>query len=246
MTVRNRVFKSLILSAFACAIFTVFAAAPSFAQDAEEARTEFDEAAVPDSAKSVKGFVPEGWKIEEDVKGDLNQDGVIDHALKLIEDKPVNKDEFSDLGRALVIVFGGNDGLRKAAVATKILQCTGCGGAFYGAMPAPANVSIAKGVLTVSNDHGSRWVTEVTYKFRYDEQPGMFILIGFDYVSRDRAAGGTTTESTNYLTGKRITTTGKGKKTTTKNSTVAREKFEIGSVDTEEWESQATTRLGLD
>ena len=247
MTVRNQMFRSLIPGAFACAAFIVFVAAPSFAQDTEEARATIDESAVPDSGNSVNDFVPKGWKIEEEIKGDLNQDGVVDHALKLIEDKPApNEDGFSDLSRALVIVFGGKGGLKKAAVAGKILQCTGCGGAFYGVVPAPANVTIKKGVLTVSNDHGSRWVTEVTYKFRYDEQPGMFILIGFDYVSRDRAEGSVTTESTNYLTGKRITTSGKGKKTTTKNSVVAKEKFEIGSVDTEEFEAKATSRLGLD
>ena len=247
MTVQNKVLKTLTLGAFACVAFAIFAAVPSFAHDQEATRTEIDASAIPDSGKSVKDFVPAGWKIEEDVKGDLNQDGMIDHALKLIEisDEP-KEGEMVDLGRALVIVFGGKGGLKKAAVASKILQCTACGGAFYGVMPAPANVSIAKGVLTVMNDHGSRWVTEVTYKFRYDEQPGMFILIGFDYVSRDRAEGSVTTESTNYLTGKRITTTGKGKKTTTKNSTVAKDRHAIESVDTEEWESQATTRLGLD
>ncbi len=247
MTVRDRVLRTLILGSAACAIFTFFAAAPSFAQDGEDATTEFDGSLVPDSGKTVKDFVPAGWKIEEDVKGDLNQDGVIDHALKLIEiDPDPKKDEMVDLGRALVIVFGGNGSMTKAAVAGKILQCTACGGAFYGAMPAPANVSISKGVLTVSNDHGSRWVTEVTYKFRFDEQPNMFILIGFDYVSRDRAEGSVTSESTNYLTGKRITTTGKGKKTKTKNSVVAKDRHAIESIDTEEWESQATTRLGLD
>lgn len=247
MTVRNRVFRSIALGAFACAAFTLFAVVSSFAQDAEETRTTIDESAVPDSGKSVNDFVPGGWKIEEDVKGDLNQDGVIDHALKLIEIDPApKKDEMVDLGRALVIVFGGKDGMKKAAVAGKILQCTACGGAFYGVMPAPANVSIAKGVLTVMNDHGSRWVTEVTYKFRYDEQPNMFILIGFDYVSRDRSDGSVTSESTNYLTGKRITTKDKGKRTTTKNSVVRKDRFDIGSVDTEQWESEATTRLGLD
>ena len=247
MTVQIRVLKTLLLSAFACAVITMFAAVPSFAQDEEAARTEIDASAIPDSGKSVKDFVPAGWKIEEDVKGDLNQDGAIDHALKLIEinDAP-KEDEMVDLGRALVIVFGGKGSMIKAAVASKILQCTACGGAFYGVMPAPANVSIANGVLTVMNDHGSRWVTEVTYKFRYDAQPGMFILIGFDYVSRDRAEGSVTSESTNFLTGKRITTTGKGKRTTTKNSVVAKDRHAIESVDTEEWESQATTRLGLD
>ena len=247
MTVQNKVLKTLTLGAFACVAFAIFPAVPSFAQDQEATRTEIDASSIPDSGESVKDFVPAGWKIEEDVKGDLNQDGMIDHALKLIEinDAP-KEDEMVDLGRALVIVFGGKGGLAKAAVAGKILQCSACGGAFYGVMPAPANVSIAKGILTVSNDHGSRWVTEVTYKFRYDEQAGMFILIGFDYVSRDRAEGSVTTESTTYLTGKRITTTGKGKKTTTKNSTVAKDRHAIESVDTEEWESQATTRLGLD
>lgn len=247
MTVQDRVLKALLLGAFACAVITMFAAVPSFAQEEEAAWPEIDASAIPNSGKSVKDFVPKGWRIEEDVKGDLNQDGILDHALKLIEIDPEPKtDEMVDLGRALVIVFGGKGDLKKAAVAGKILQCTACGGAFYGVMPAPANVSIAKGVLTVMNDHGSRWVTEVTYKFRYDAQPAMFILIGFDYVSRDRAEGSITSESTNYLTGKRITTTEKGKRTTTKNSTVAKDRHAIESVDTEEWESQATTRLGLD
>lgn len=247
MIVRNRVLRMMMLGSAAIAVLTVFTAANSFAQDAGGAATEIDASAVPDLGKSVKDFVPKGWKLEEDVKGDLNQDGIIDHALKLIEDRPAaEKDEFVDLSRALVIVFGGKGGLVRAAVAGKILQCTACGGAFYGVMPAPANVSIANGVLTVMNDHGSRWVTEVTYKFRYDARPGMFILIGFDYVSRDRAEGSVTSESTNYLTGKRIMTTGKGRRTTTKNSTVAKDRHSIESVDTEQWESDATTRLGLD
>lgn len=232
--------------AFAALCAVLVAPALSFAQDAEETRTELDESAVPFEGKSLKDFVPAGWKIEEDVKGDLNQDGVIDHALKLIENKPVKEDEFSDLSRALVVVFGGKDGLKRAGVGTKLLQCTGCGGAFYGAMPAPANVSISKGVLTVMNDHGSRWVTEVTYKFRFDAQSGMLLLIGFDYVSRDRAEGSVTSESTNYVTGKRITTTGKGRKTRVKNSVIEKDSFAIQDIDTEKWESEATTRLGLD
>lgn len=239
--------KSIILGAFVCAVFTFFPTTQSLAQDAGDTRTTIDESAVPDSGKSVNEFAPAGWKIEEDVKGDLNQDGVIDHALKLIEDKPAPKeDEFIDLSRALVIVFGGKDGLKKAAVASRILQCTGCGGAFYGVSPAPANVSIAKGVLTVNQDHGSRWVSDLTYKFRYNKQSGMFILIGFDYASRDRAAGSITSESSNYLTGKRITTIGKGKKNTIKNSTFAKERVSIESIDTEEFEGKAVTRLGLD
>ena len=121
-----------------------------------------------------------------------------------------------------------------------------CGGAFYGVVDAPSNVTISKGVLVIQQDHGSRWTTDLTYRFRYDEQPSMFILIGFDYVSNDRAAGGTSTESTNYLTGKRITTVSKNSKSTTKTAVINKMRYSLEEVDTENFEEDATKRLGLD
>lgn len=108
---------------------------------------------------------------------------------------------------------------------------------------APANVSIEKGVLIVQQDHGSRWVTDTTYRFRYDEQPGKFILIGFDYSSRDRNTDASASESTNYITGKRITSTGEGKDKTT---VVEKMRYSIEEVDAEKFDEEATKRLGLD
>lgn len=244
-------FKNLMNGAFLCTAIAIFAAMPqtAFAQDETDEAKTIDKSAIPETAEKIEGFVPEGWKIEEDVKGDVNGDKIDDHVLKLIEDKPsTDKDDRGvDRSRALVIVFADKEGtLTLATIADRLLQCTACGGAFYGVSDAPANVTIEKGVIVVNQDHGSRWVTDLTYKFRYDEQPGMFLLIGFDYSGRDRADGSVTSESTNYLTGKRITTTGKGKKTTTKNSTVAKDRIAIESVDTEDFESKATSRLGLD
>ena len=95
----------------------------------------------------------------------------------------------------------------RAGVAKTLLQCTDCGGAFYGVAEAPADVSIAKGVLIVKQDGGSRYLVETTYRFRYDAAAKKFALIGYDVTDRDRATGETVSESANYLTGIKITET---------------------------------------
>src|SRR5437764_7496333 len=191
---------------FAPLLFILFLAvvvspAPSSAQD--EGAT-IDVSRIPAEAGDVKGFVPPGWKIEEQVAGDLNGDSVPDYALKLVEDKPAKSadDMPTERGRALVVVLAGKEGkLARAGVADKLLQCTACGGAFYGVVEAPANVSIAKGVLIVNQDHGSRNVTEATYRFRYEPDRGRFALIGFDLAGHDRLTGAARTERTDHLRG---------------------------------------------
>lgn len=236
--------RFIFSSLFCVAMIVAFAANAVFAQDDA---TKLDPSMVAETADSAEGFVPDGWMIEEKITGDVNGDGKADMLLKLIEDKPKKPDEFVDRARALVIaVKADGGGWRNAAVATDLLQCTGCGGAFYGAVDAPANVSIERGIIIVSQDHGSREVTETTFRFRFDEQPSMFILIGFDYATRDRANGNAWTESTNYITGKRITTVGKGSRTTTKTTYVAKDRAAIGEVDYSNYEENAAKRLGLD
>lgn len=233
-----------VLSTVALAF--IFLTALQLSASAQDERPGIKIDAIAKAGDKVGDFVPKGWKIEENVSGDLNGDGIADHALKLIEDIKSTPDEPADRNRALVLVFANNDGkLTRAAVSDKLLQCTSCGGAFYGVVDAPANVKIEKGVLIVDQDRGSREVTETTYRFRYDEQPSMFILIGFDYTSRDRANGEVSSESTNYLTGKRITTTGKGKKTTTKTTTVQKMRYSLEEVDADKFDEEATNRLGL-
>lgn len=229
------------------AAFAMVALLTATASRAQDAPASFDRESIPATGAKVGDFVPKGWKIEGQIKGDVNADGVSDVLIKLIEDKPKKEDELVDRSRVLVVVVAdGKGGWRNAAVADKLLQCTSCGGAFYGVADAPANVSIEKGVIVVNQDRGSRWVTETTYRFRYDEQPSMFILIGFDYARRDRAVGDVSTESTNYLTVKRITTTGKGKKTTSKTTVVQKMRYSIEEVDADKFDEEATKRLGLD
>jgi hypothetical protein len=190
----------------------IFAAAVAVAPAAfaQDEAPGIDASKIPATGAAAADFAPTGWEVEDTATGDLNGDGKADLAIKLIEPKSAlaAPDSHQDRSRALVVALAGADGkYARTGVATKVLQCTACGGAFYGVMDAPANVSIAKGVVIVEQDHGSRNVTETTYRFRYDAATKRFILIGFDMSDRDRAAGGATSTSTNFLTGVKITTT---------------------------------------
>jgi hypothetical protein len=182
------------------------------------------------------------------VTGDLNGDGVPDYALKLVEDKPAkNSDDIpNERQRALLVVFNDKDGqLRRAAVADRLLQCTSCGGAFYMAVEAPATVTIEKGVIIVEQEHGSREVTDTTYRFRYELESKRFGLIGFDIRSNDRLTGEVITESTNYLTGVRVGSRSKGNRTTPWRKSVPKQKIYIEDADNEQLEGKAVERLGM-
>ena len=208
----------------------------------QEDRASIDKSRIPAEGGSASDFIPPGWKLEEQVSGDLNGDAMPDYALKLVEDKPAKDadDTATERQRALVIVLKNKDGkLSRAAVADRLLQCTRCGGAFYGVVEAPAEVTIEKGVLTIDQEHGSREVTASTYSFRYEPGSNRFALIGFDIRSNDRLTAEVVTESTNYLTGMRITFRGKGKTDRTS------KKIYIEQVDSEAFEEEASKRLGM-
>jgi hypothetical protein len=191
------------LAICACAILFLVPSL-SFAQ---ENRVLTDKSRIPLEANDVKDFVPPGWVIEEQVSGNLNGDSSPDLALKLVQEQRAGgADEDNEGQRALVILFAGRDGKwQRVAIAEKLLQCTSCGGAFYGVVKAPANVKIEKGVLIVNQDHGSRNVVEQTFRFRYEPRMKKFILIGLDVNDNDRASGEVVEESTNFITGRKIT-----------------------------------------
>jgi len=210
---------------------------------AQESET-INKSLIPIQANDLNKFVPRGWKIEKKLTADLNGDSLPDFALKLVENK-TEKDQGGDpteRSRALVIVLQNQDGkLTRAGVADKLLQCTRCGGAFYGVVEAPANVKIDKGVIIIEQDHGSRDITNTTYRFRYDPETQRFVLIGFDFADTDRLTGKDVSESTNYLTGVRRVTRGKA----TTSSTIPRKKIFIEDVDYEKFEENAEKRLNL-
>lgn len=228
-------------------LFCVSLVSPGFSLT-QENRVSIDKSRIPLEASDVNGFVPPGWKIEEQVMGDLNGDSVPDYALKLVEDKPAkdSDDSATERQRALVVVLKNRDGkLTRAGVAGDLLQCTRCGGAFYGVVESPANVEIEKGVLTVEQDHGSREVTDLTYRFRYEPGSKRFALIGFDITSHDRLTTEVVTESTNYLTGVRVTRRMKGRSNKSSRKNISTKKIYIEQVDNEKFEEAAAKRLGM-
>jgi hypothetical protein len=232
-------FRSVCALKFAsvCALILT----PPSSSPAQDGGAAFDRSKIPAEGRAVTDFVPAGWVLEGQVAGDLNGDAVPDLALKLIQEKPAGakEDRIVERQRALVALFKGPDGaLRRAGVADKVLQCTSCGGAFYGFVEAPAEVKIERGVIVVSQDFGSREVTEHTFRFRYEPAAGKFILIGFDSTTRDRLTGVVTQESTNFLTGRKVTTTSTPPKTArgkdlvkTTAQTVARKRTPMEEVD---------------
>jgi hypothetical protein len=166
---------------------------------------------VPADGRSASDFVPKGWKLEGDegeTTGDLNRDGVPDKVLRLVEDLPVEGKDgvYNTRYRALVVLFGrAGGGFKRAAVATKLLGCSLCAGVLGDPEGGNIQIEIKNGVLNVNQLSGSREATDLTQRFRYDAASGRFLLIGEDVNNYDRAEGGGTTTSTNYLTGVRVT-----------------------------------------
>lgn len=221
-------------------------ACAAFGQD--EAAT-IDKSQIPAQVSTTSQFAPRGWKVEEQATGDLNGDSLPDFAIKLVEDKAekTSDGDATERGRALVIALATKDGkLQRAGVADNLLQCTRCGGAFYGVVESPANVSIEKGVVVVEQDHGSRDVTDTTYRFRYEPASQRFVLIGFDFSDVDRLTASGVTESTNYLTGIRITTRGKGNRDTKIRTVITKKTIYIEDMAAEDLEGAALKRLHLD
>ena len=193
--------KFIYIAVFLILLLPAF---PSAAQDA--VRVVLNEKLVPQEGVKVSDFVPKGWKIEQELRGHLNVDSLEDVVLQLIEDKPEenSKGEYQDRYRALVILLKAPDGkYRRAAVAGKFIQCTGCGGVL-GSGGVGADQKIVKGVLLVSQLSGSREATDRLQRFRYDKQSGRFLLIGEDIKEWDRGTGDSAVTSINYLTGQQV------------------------------------------
>jgi len=229
-------------------VVTTLLAVLSSTAIAQDEAAKIDKSRVPAQANAAEKFAPAGWKIEEQVTGDLNGDAIPDYALKLIEAKPEKDAEGNptERGRALVIALAAKDGqLSRAGIADNLLQCTRCGGAFYGVVETPSEVAIEKGVIVVQQDHGSREVTNTTYRFRYEPSTGKFLLIGFDLSNADRATAQVTSESINYLSGAREETRSKGEKDVKARSVIPKRKIYLDDISADEMESAAYKRLKL-
>ncbi|MDT7808780.1 MAG: hypothetical protein QOJ70_2593 [Acidobacteriota bacterium] len=177
----------------------------------DDVRRYLDPKLVPAEGRTARDFVPRGWKLEGDegeTRGDLNNDGTPDAVLRLVEDLPAEAADgtFNTRYRALVIILArAGGGFKRAAVAAKILGCTLCAGVLGDPAGGNIQIEIKKGVLNVNQLSGSREATDLTQRFRYDAASARFLFIGEDVNDYDRLNGASTTTSTNYLTGVRVT-----------------------------------------
>lgn len=168
---------------------------------------------LPATADTADKFVPRGWRMETEtddaLAGDLNGDGLADRVLRLVQDLAV---ETSDAAprtrfRALVVLLGKpGGGFARAAASTRLLLCSTCAGV-RGDPAGGGNIQVRveRAVIVVEQQSGSRFSYNHTLRFRHDRAAGRFLLIGEDFDNHDTATGDRTHESTNYLTGIKLT-----------------------------------------
>jgi hypothetical protein len=178
--------------------------APALAQDAPP----LDPARVPAMGARVGDFVPGGWKVAAEIRGDLNGDGRPDRVVHIV---PASSTGYEPTGvsaapetHALLVLLsqGGGGLLRRGGVAARLLQP---------AVPQwGLHLAIGGGVLAVNQNYGTSDVTDVTHRFRWDAGTRRFLLIGRDELAyhRPQEMYDSVKRSENYLTGVRLVTTG--------------------------------------
>ncbi|WP_431823226.1 hypothetical protein [Burkholderia sp. F1] len=169
------------------------------------------------TAQKPEDFVPKGWKLEYQVKGDLNGDGRDDLVLVLRDNDPANvishdgmcESPFDANPRILVVAFAQPDGRYTLALRNETLiptRDTPC----MDDMLQDGGVSVGRGALRVTlsrfSSFGGWEMGSTTYTFRW--QDGNFMLIGYDESSVMRNSGDVRTLSVNFSTGKAKVSTG--------------------------------------
>lgn len=163
------------------------------------------------SAGNAEGFVPAGWRLEQQVQGDLNGDGRADIAFVVRMADPANLVRHDILGenpldtnpRILGIVFAGpGDGYRLAAQARTLIPRREIPVQTDPLDPEDHGLEIARGTLKLRLSRfmsaGGWGAGSTSFTLRW--QGGAFRLIGFDYSNVQRNTGCMTAFSLNYLT----------------------------------------------
>lgn len=173
---------------------------------------EVDMPHLPKQAASADGFVPKGWKIEAQSKGDLNGDGLDDLVLVLRDQDPKNTVVHDGLGetpldtnpRILAVAFAQASGPYTLVVENSDLIPRRDNPVLDDAFDAADGISIQRGSLRVHLHFwasAGTWMTSsTTLTFRWQNQ--RLELIGYDQNTAQRNSGGTSGTSVNYLTGK--------------------------------------------
>lgn len=162
-------------------------------------------ATMPRSGRTPSSFVPGHWIIYAQAKGDLNGDGIADHALSITpnKDDPATKaledaDGYLPPTYLIVVLLGQRSGqLNRTAANYRLGPRT-----FPESSP---TVEIKRGVLIVNDNFGTSFAWDLTYRFRYDRASSRFLLIGYDHEAYSRSGSNDRNRtSENYLTGEQV------------------------------------------
>lgn len=166
-------------------------------------------------ASSVEGFVPKGWLLEGKAQGDLNGDALPDAALVLHMNNAANRihpswDQertYDTNPRMIVVAFASKGGGYRLAAANHTviprLENPNQDEPFDSVKIANGNLKV-KMVLFLSAGGWMMGDTVITFRWIDDG----FRMIGFDRDAIMRNSGETEKTSINYLTGRKIVTTG--------------------------------------
>jgi hypothetical protein len=166
---------------------------------------------LPARAANVAGFVPSGWRLEQEAQGDLDGDGRADLAFVVRMNDPANivrhnilgEDPFNTNPRMLGIAFAAPDGGYRLAVQDRTLIPRREVPAQEDMLnPDDRGLEIARGTLKLKLTRfmsaGGWGAGSTSFTFRW--RAGAFRLIGFDYVNVQRNTSCMVTFSLNYLT----------------------------------------------
>lgn len=167
---------------------------------------------LPAHAARIAQFVPQGWTLEKQSRGDLNGDGRADAALLLRDQDPTNVIHHDGLGdnplnsnpRILTVVFASEDGGYRRVLANHRFiarrEDPTLGDPFNGV--AAGGMQITHGTLRITLGRffsaGSWSMDNPTFTFRWRD--GRLGLTGYDDTTVQRNTGAMDTISINYLT----------------------------------------------
>lgn len=198
---------------FVLIIFFLIISQFSFAQS--------DEPTIKKTVSKIADFVPAGWKILTETKGDLNKDGLEDVALVIENKDPKNfikdterwgGDTININPRYLLVAFKKANGYELVAKNTKFIpsensQDSPCLTDPFGQ---EGGIEIAKGLLQIHFQNfyscGAWEIYNFDYIFRF--QKHKFELIGYNRSSLHRSSGEETSTTMNFSTMKMNSTSG--------------------------------------
>jgi len=161
---------------------------------AETDTTEAEDTLKKEIQKTLfEKFLPDGYTLLQEARGDINQDGFEDAVLVL---KSIEADSlWSDAARPLLLLVGDDGGNFKISARNdSVVLCCGCGGVFGDPFE---GISINDNYFSVEHYGGSSWRWARKAVFRYDARLNDWFLYKTEGISYHTSNPDSTTQTVN-------------------------------------------------